>query len=337
MRIVVSPYHLTTREAPALAALQLAEQVVTMMPTPMAGTSRRHIAGAVAAAPKYLDFMESWRWSAALWDAGVIAPTHEGLDAADDVRFAFDRIAGDERYAPLRPLMKPRVFEDDRDYLQAIAADVLKGGPDPAITVPVAAGLDRFAARHRLAVARATPTSISQKVEAQLGERVAAFAVPILAQASADRILMLREELEGPLDDLREALREATPSKGGRSSRLDRAARAYATAFDASQGELTQPLDPDEPRVITATVAATLVTLPATAVLESSLAAMRSLGFGARGAVRGPGQARGGASVCEASAQGAASGASAAGLVPALWDADSAPVLSLVFRVIGKR
>ncbi len=327
MRIVVSPYHLTTREAPALAALQLAEQVVTMMPTPAAGTSRRHIDGAVAAAPKYLDFIESWRWSAALWDAGVIAPTHEGLDAADDVRSAFDRIAADDRYAPLRPLMKPQVFEDDRDYLQAIAADVLKGGPDPAITVPVAAGLDRFAARHRLAVARSTPTSISQKVEAQLGERVAAFAVPILAQASADRILMLREELERPLDDLRAALIEVSPRATGRASALDRAARAYAAAFDASHADLTQPLDPDEPRVITATVAATLVTLPAAAVLESSLAAIQSLGFGGRGALRGASKARVGAGVVEAPA----------GTIPAIWDVDSAPVLSLVFRVIGKR
>ena len=192
MDIVVSPYHLTTREAPAMAALQVASRVVTMMPTPFSGVSRRDVEGAARTAPRYREFMASWRWSGPLWEAGVIAPHHEGFDAAEHVRLAFDRIAADARYAPLRPLMKPHVFESEREYLQAVAGDVLKGGPDPAITVPVAAGIDRFAARHGLAVARAHPTSISQRAEARLGERLLALAIPALTQASADRILALR-------------------------------------------------------------------------------------------------------------------------------------------------
>ncbi len=323
MRIVVSPYHLTTREAPALAALQLAEQVVTMMPTPRGGTSRRHVEAAVGAAPRYLDFMESWRWSAPLWEAGVIAPTHQGLDAADDVRSAFERIAGDERYAGLRPLMKPHVFQDEREYLQAVASDVLKGGPDPAITVPVAAGLDRFAARHRLAVARATPTSISQKVEAKLGERVAAFAVPMLCQASAERILMAREELEGSLESLREAMAEASP---GRCAGLDKAARGYAAEFQSKQAELLEAMDPDEPRVVVATVAVSLVLLPAGAVLESSLAAVDALAMGARRRVSRATRAVETPAVREARK----------GALPAVWDVDESPVMSVVVRVIGK-
>lgn len=328
MDIVVSPYHLTTREPPAMAALQLARQVVTMMPTPMAGITRRDIDGAVEAAPKYLDLMESWRWSSALWDAGVIAPTHEGFDAAEDVRLAFERIAGDDRYAPLRPLMKPHIFSDDRDYLQAVASDVLKGGPDPAITVPVAAGLDRFAARHSLAVARATPASVSQKAEARMGERLAAFVVPMLAQSSADRVLFLREELEGPLEDLRDEVSGTVP--GVRSPGLDLAAREYTAAFDAAHADLTEELDPDEPRVITAMVSVSLVSLPAGAVLESSLAALRSLGMGAgRGAAAHPG--------ARAVTGAGAAVAGPSGALPAVWDADSAPVLSLVFKVIGGR
>lgn len=323
MRIVVSPYHLTTREAPAMAALQLASHVVTMLPTPSAGTSRRAVQGAVTAAPRYLDLIESWRWAAPLWDEGVIGSTHEGFDAAEDVRHAFDRIATDDRYAPLRPLMKPRVFEDDRDYLQAVASDVLRGGPDPAITVPVAAGLDRFAARHGLAVARATPTSVTQRVEARWSDRLGAVAIPLLVQCGAERILMLRDALAMELDLLREAL-ERPGGTGHAAGQLARAARAYSAAFDARAPELTAVVDPDEPRAVVATVAITVVNLPPQAVLDSSVEAVRVIGM-TRVAPR--------ASSAEPSA-GAGRGAQT---LPALWDVDAAPIRSLVFRAIGHR
>jgi hypothetical protein len=326
MKIIVSPYHLTTREAPALAALQIASQVVTMMPTPSAGTSRRAITGAVAAAPKYLDLMESWRWAGPLWEAGLIAPTFEGFDAAADVRAAFEQIRADDRYAALRPLMKPRVFEDDRDYLQAVAADVLKGGPDPAVTVPVAAGLDQFAARHGLAVARATPTSVSQRAEAKLGERVAACAVPLLAQAGAERILLLREVLADELDALQGALESAW--EGGASpAALEGASREYGRAFEANLDELTGSPEPDEPRVVVAMMAIAAGVLPSGAVLDSSVEALKVLGLGRR--LAGAGRANGSGDV--------AGGEPLAATMPVVWDAARAPVRSLVFRVIGKR
>ncbi|MEL6741711.1 MAG: DUF2752 domain-containing protein, partial [Planctomycetota bacterium] len=65
-----------------------------------------------------------------------------GDDAADDARAACDRIAGEPWLDPLRPLVRPELFEDDRAYLGAVSRDVLKGGPDPALSIPLAAGLD---------------------------------------------------------------------------------------------------------------------------------------------------------------------------------------------------
>ncbi len=60
--IVVSPYHLTTRQPPALVGPLLADHVVTMMPTPSkAGQGHDEARRAVMEAPKYLRFMESWR------------------------------------------------------------------------------------------------------------------------------------------------------------------------------------------------------------------------------------------------------------------------------------
>ncbi|MCB9840425.1 MAG: hypothetical protein H6809_02085 [Phycisphaeraceae bacterium] len=328
MDIVVSPYHLTTREAPAMAALQLADRAITMMPTPFAGTAKRDVEGAVAAAPKYMAFMESWRWAAPLWEAGVLAPSVDGLDAAGDVREAFDRIGADDRYADLRPLMKPHVFEHERDYLQAIAGDVLKGGPDPAISVPVAAGMDRFAARHGLAVARAFPASVSQKAEARLGQRLGAFAVPFLAQGAAERVLDLRDELADVLDDLRAALGAVIDSggallagpTGGPMGDVEIAARAYTRAFDDLRDDLCALAGPDEPRVVSATLAVSVVRLPGGAVLDASVAAMRAVGMGSRR--RAPGN--GHAAVAEGST------------LPSVWDPGVAPVVTLVFKVIGR-
>lgn len=321
MHIVVSPYHLTTREAPALAALQLGEQVVTMMPTPSTGTSRRSISGAVAAAPRYLDLMESWRWAGDLWEQGVITPSFEGFDPAGDVRAAFDRISSDDRYAPLRPLMKPRVFEDDRDYLQAIASDVLKGGPDPAVTVPVAAGLDRFASRHRLAVARASASSISQKAEARLCQRVAACAIPLLVQAGGERLLLVREVMSSEAVRVGSAFERSWEGHAD-PRELEAAARAYAQTFDRHADEITAPGEDDEPRAVVAMVAITAGVLPGGAVLDSSVQALRSLGMG---------------STRRASSVARAAAGETTATLPARVDHDAAPVRSIVFRVIGKR
>jgi hypothetical protein len=50
-----------------------------------------------------------------------------------------------------------------------VAADLLKGGPDPAITVPLAAGIDQFAMRHGAAVARSSPFSIARRQRRRWG------------------------------------------------------------------------------------------------------------------------------------------------------------------------
>ena len=194
MLVALSPYHLTTREPVAMAALLLAERVVTLLPRPDRG--RDEAERTAERVPRYLDLMLSWRWSQALWEAGVICSSLDGNEASGDVREAHAQIVAEDRFSRLRGLMRPELLETEERYLDAVAADLLKGGPDPAITVPLAAGIDRFAMRHGAAVARSTPSSIAQKAEAVLGHRVFAFVIPTLLQASAERMLEAREELE---------------------------------------------------------------------------------------------------------------------------------------------
>ncbi len=279
MLVAVSPYHLTTREPAAMAALLLAERVVTLLPGPGAGRSAAE--RAVERVPHYLDFMLSWEWSVPLWESGVVAGAADGLNAEVDVRAAHARIATDERLSRLRALMRPGLLDTEEGYLDAVARDLLRGGPDPAITVPLAAGIDAFAVRCGAAVARSHPTSVVQVAESRLGRRVFAFAAPVLLQASAERMIEARELLEPELTELRAAvggmtnpaLRTNGHEKMDPAERLEAAAAIYAKAFDRLREELLTS-DRDEPRVVDGVVAITGMTLPPDAVFTASLAAI---------------------------------------------------------------
>lgn len=277
MHVALSPYHLTTREPPAMAALLLADQVVTLLPAPFESPDSRSAKQAARRSPYYSEFMKSWAWSVPLWSAGLIVSQLAGDDAARDMREMAQRITSDERFLPLRALMKHQLFDSEHDYLDAIGADLLKGGPDPGITVPLAAGLDRFAARHQIFVARAAPTSVAQKAESRLARNVFAIAVPVLLQASADRLLFARDLLETELIALRRAITSIAHANAEEmqdaSDSLMHAVAAYAQAFDREEAQLTAP-DDDEVRVITGPAVVTAVAMPSDAVLRSSLDAV---------------------------------------------------------------
>lgn len=286
MIVAVSPYHLTTREAPAMAALLLAEQVVTMLPAPLAGQGAAAALEAASRSPRYRKFVESWQWAMPLWKAGVIVSRFAGEDIGDDVRRVCGRIERDEALAELRPFMKQGLFEDETSYLDAVSADVLKGGPDPGICVPVAAGLDRFASRHGLIVARSHPASVAQQAEARMGARLFAVGVPILIQADGERLIEVREELAGELAELRAAIRTATTiadptSDHGQTasaaiSVLNDAAGVYARAFTACRDRILSA-DRTDIRVIDTTVIIQGVRLPVDSVLRSSTTAARAM------------------------------------------------------------
>lgn len=285
--IAVSPYHLTTREPPALAALQLATHVLTLMPTPPSARSGDRVdlaraRDAASAAPGYLAMLDAWRWAMPLFREGILGSTHQGEDAADDVHRAWSRVYADDALAPLRGLMRDRLYDDDRAYLTALARDVLRAGPDPAVSIPVAAGLDAFAARHGLLVARPAPSSMVQRLEAGMATPAFTLTLPLLIQASGDRILEARELFHAPLVALRRAIDSALatrqPLPAFEAAELREAAADYTEAFEADRGTILGPgADDEEVRPVAALVALTAVTLPADAVLRASLRASRAI------------------------------------------------------------
>jgi hypothetical protein len=287
MIIAVSPYHLTTREAPAMAALLLAERVVTMLPAPVDQVSRDEAQAAAGSVPAYLAVMKSWTWTAPLWKAGVITAHLDGESAATEMQLVSGQMSSDEHLSPLRRFMHDELV-DERAYLSALAADLLKGGPDPGISVPVMAGLDRFATRHQLLVARPQPTSVVQVAEAKLGEGLSTVAAPVLLQADADRIQHAREVLQDVLENLWTAYdnlalavgQSALGSPGVPVQEVEavgQAAAAYSKAFAERRADILDDCEADEVRVVEGTVTIAAMRMPSDAVLRSSLAAMTGL------------------------------------------------------------
>jgi hypothetical protein len=75
-----------------------------------------------------------------------------------------------------------KLLDTEESYLDAVARDLLKAVRTPAITVPLAAGMDAFALRCGATVARSHPMSVVQVAESRLGSRAFAFAAPVLLQ-----------------------------------------------------------------------------------------------------------------------------------------------------------
>lgn len=286
MRVVVSPYHLTSREPAAMAALLLAREVVTVLPTSLTGDTDNDAQLTARGVPSYVEFMSSWAWSMPLWEDGVVSSQFAGDDAAADIHTACARLDEEDALADLRALVHVRRFGEATAELDAIARDVLKAGPDPAVSLPVAAAMDTFAARYDLAAVRAHPQSVAQKAEARLASPVCAVAVPVFIQASGERLVEARITLDDALEPLRDALdaamsaAQSTDGVGPIPERTEADVRAaadrYAEAWALERAELMRPEeDEDEPRIREATVMLSAALLPTDAVLRSSLVAAR--------------------------------------------------------------
>lgn len=284
MVVMLSPYHLTTREPPATAALLLGERVVTMMPAPLTDFGQAELHAAVRSSPRYMRFIESWAWSLPLWREGVIASSWRGDDPARGVREAFRAIDERPEFEPLRPLMRRSLFEDEREYLDLLASDLLKGGPDPGISVPLAAGLDRFATEHHMMAFRSEPASVAQRAEVRCGTRAFAFALPILIQANGDSVLKARDALARELNALRRSI-DAVAKKAltgqecdpGELAALGASVAEFSASFDQNRTELCR-VPADEERVIDGFVTITGYSMPCESVLTAGLAAVRLLG-----------------------------------------------------------
>ncbi len=282
-----------------MAALVLGTRVVTLLPRPAAGVSRDAVFEAVRQSPRYLRLMEAWRWSTPLWRAGIVSAEFDGEAACERLDEVYADIREDEGLADLRPLTREVDALRDRSapkYLDAVSADLLRGGPDPGISIPINAALERFSARHALVLARGPVSSVAQRAEARLGLKIFSIGLPMLLQTSGERILALREDLAEQLDALRAATAALIKSPADESELrmrpLQLAAAAYSAEFAAwTDAGFARGDDESGKRIVAGFIGLTCMSMPEDAVLRSSRAAVRSItGFGQTRAAVAPAQ-----------------------------------------------
>jgi hypothetical protein len=280
---VVSPYHLTTREPAALVAMQLAESATTLLLAPTSGASTaRSVRAEATRSPVYGAYMRSWEWAMPLFLEGLLASVSGGADPVEEVKEACASLHADEAYAPLRPYLGEDLFADETRYLRAASADVLKAGPDPGVSIPIAAGLDAFAADSGMIVARSAASSVVQRAESRLGRVVFRMSVPAVVRGSAERVLLVRALLADARAVLAHEIGRAF--EAGDVSRLRAAAGDYADAFEAERADISTPpgpADDDEVRLVLGEASITGMELPIDAVFRSSLAAATGRSGGA--------------------------------------------------------
>ncbi|RNC81285.1 MAG: hypothetical protein ED559_05695 [Phycisphaera sp.] len=267
MIVVVSPYHMTSREPAAMVSMVLARNIVTAMPTPAGSLSKESVSEAASRVPRYVELMESWDWASPMFAGGICGTSFAGEDPLDEVLGVCDDIEQDDLYAPLRPFMRTVLEQESDTVISAISRDVIKAGPDPSISVPLTAAIDRFASRHGLIAVRSESKSAAQKAEQKLARPLVKFAFETILQAPSNRLLEMRTTFEVELDRLREAL-DAEDESAARV-----AADLLTQSFEREREDLLRVEDPDDVRAVSGLVSLTLAELPEDAVLLSSAAA----------------------------------------------------------------
>jgi len=221
----------------------------------------------------------------------------------------------------LRGFIQDDLYDDPERYLASLSRDLMKGGPDPGIVLPLLASLDRFASRNGACVARSVAVSVAQKAELRLGKPVFGVAIPLMLQASAERMIHARATLHDALTPLRRAIDDVIARCEQGAVEVDGAmvaaeAERYAASYEGLRPRVAEGCIYDEVRMIEGVVTVQGLLLPADAVLRSSEQAMRELAGGGR-------RARGGVGEVGTT-------------LPAVYDAmEHASVLTLVIKPLG--
>lgn len=239
---VVSPYDLTEQSHGAMAALMLCERCVTFLPVRAEEVSEAGIELAAARSPRFGRLLEHWKWSMDLWHDGVLTGAGPNAPGArtlyEEVMAVRGRMADDPTLASLRTLARVAA---DEEFLEVASRDLIRGGGDPLVSVPVMAGLERYAAATGLWLYQSPAGSIIGQLERRMGRPLFSTTAPFPTNASGEAILSARELLAPELAALRSGMSEclaivragATPEEVRAFGRevIEPAATEYETAF----------------------------------------------------------------------------------------------------------
>lgn len=288
MRLVLSPYDLSARSVAAFTALLLAEQslgVTTLLPRPFGDPSPAAVRDAATSTPRYQRLIDHWRWSAPLWSVGVLRCEDESGSPLDEARALCRRVEADAELEPLRSLISGDLLRDEPAYLDAVSRDLLRGGGDPAVSVPIEAGIALFAARRGAVLVRGPSAGAARRQETRREPARLRLTLQVPTRGEASELLVIRDSLAPALELLRAALRTALGAMiegtldDHRSDDLARCCEAFSAEFAASIGRggtlARRGLDADllAPAIVTIAASRT----PADADLISAARALQAL------------------------------------------------------------
>ncbi len=281
--VAISPYELASPSPGAAVALLLADVAITLVPSPAIASESESL----EQCPRFAQLLGRWQWTRSLWDAGVLSAELDEAHPVEDVHDACQDIQSEPSHAVIRAILPSGLVDDRRARLDTLCNDLIRGGVDPGVVIPVSVGLERFAARHDLPIVRSPANSAVTTLEQRDTAALSRFALPCMLGASGRTILAAREHLASELEDVRAAVQHAVQAtRVGASSEEHRdilqhtlgpAADALEDAFQSVRPVLASVADDrgDRYKPVTATI--TLGAGPPDAALRAASRAATAL------------------------------------------------------------
>lgn len=256
--MVLNPYELHARSVCSSAALLLADPVITLLPAPLEGLDPAHIAQAMLDSPGFERLMDTWSWASALWRHGALTAGIGGVTPIGWVQQAAADIAGGSDAAgpagaqarTLAKLVGQTRFDHTPRYLDAVCRDLERGGGDPAVSVPINVGLERYSATIAAPLAVSPTESVVSRLERRQQRPFLRLTTTVVHGASGTLLAELRDALDDELHAFRRRLADVLSSRSGSSGDdLRDAGDALEDAINALPDGVLGPRDDDERRV----------------------------------------------------------------------------------------
>ncbi|MDX2115911.1 MAG: hypothetical protein SFZ24_09895 [Planctomycetota bacterium] len=238
MRLVLDPYEISDRSASAFLALLLAEDdegVGTAVPGPGLDASAESVRQAMGRSGPYVKFLESWRWTADLWQSGLLRSVLGGPSLIERMKRSRAEMAGRPELASLMCPAGDAELESELAWTERVCRDLAAGGRSASLRFIMGAVMEELAAECGAILAGnhawKEPDTRRRSEPASLR-----FALPAPARVRVDTLLEARRTLADALELVRGALDTAIAHP--------EAGPALVSAADALARELPSVLAP---------------------------------------------------------------------------------------------